>query len=50
MLAINLVAMFADHFKPRTVGQLNGHDLMVVKVKGPFTWHDTRTPMTFFSS
>jgi len=42
MHAINLaekLAMFSDHFKPRTVAQFNGHDLMVIKVKGPFTWH-----------
>ena len=42
MKAINLaakLATFSEHFKPRTVGQFNGHDLMVVKVKGPFVWH-----------
>ncbi|HEY0748118.1 MAG TPA: cupin domain-containing protein [Steroidobacteraceae bacterium] len=42
MQSINLaakLATFADHYQPRTVGQFNGHDLMVVKVKGPFTWH-----------
>ena len=40
--AINLaqkLATFADHWQPRTVGQFNGHDLMVVKVKGEFVWH-----------
>ena len=42
MKAINLaekLATFSEHYKPRTVGEFNGHDLMVVKVKGPFTWH-----------
>jgi mannose-6-phosphate isomerase-like protein (cupin superfamily) len=42
MEAINLaakLATFSEYFKPRTVGQFNGHDLMVVKVKGPFVWH-----------
>jgi mannose-6-phosphate isomerase-like protein (cupin superfamily) len=42
MKAINLAEkldLFAEHFQPRTVGQFNGHDLMVVKVKGPFVWH-----------
>jgi mannose-6-phosphate isomerase-like protein (cupin superfamily) len=51
MHAINLaekLAMFADHFKPRTVGQFNGHDLMVVKVKGPFTWHRHENTDDFF--
>lgn len=33
------LAMFAEHWKPRTIGQFNGDDLMVVKVKGEFTWH-----------
>lgn len=42
MQAINLaqkLAMFSEHWQPRTVGQFNGHDLMVVKVEGEFTWH-----------
>ena len=30
---------FAEHWQPRTVGQINGHDLMAVKVKGEFVWH-----------
>ena len=33
------LATFSDHYRPRTVGTFNGHDLMVVKLKGPFTWH-----------
>jgi mannose-6-phosphate isomerase-like protein (cupin superfamily) len=40
--AVNLaekLATFSDHWQPRTVGQFNGHDLMVVKVKGEFVWH-----------
>lgn len=40
--AINLaekLATFTDFWQPRTVGQFNGHDLMVVKVKGEFVWH-----------
>jgi mannose-6-phosphate isomerase-like protein (cupin superfamily) len=42
MKAINLaekLATFTETFQPRTVGQFNGHDLMVVKVQGPFVWH-----------
>lgn len=42
MQAVNLaekLALFNEHYKPRTVGEFNGHDLMVVKVKGPFHWH-----------
>jgi hypothetical protein len=40
MSAINLaakLATFSEHWQPRTVAQFNGHDLMVVKVKGEFT-------------
>lgn len=42
MAAINLaqkLSSFTEHWQPRVVGQFNGHDLMVVKVKGEFVWH-----------
>lgn len=51
MKAINLhesLSGFSDYFRPRTVGQFNGHDLMVVKVKGPFTWHKHDATDDFF--
>lgn len=51
MQAVNLaekLAKFSDHWKPRTVGQFNGHDLMVVKVKGEFVWHEHRDTDDFF--
>lgn len=31
--------MFTDHWSPKIVSQFNGHDVMVVKVKGEFVWH-----------
>lgn len=40
--AINLaakLATFSEHYRPRTVGTFNDHDLMVVKLLGPFKWH-----------
>ncbi len=40
--AVNLsdkLAQFDDHWSPRTVTEFNGHDIMVVKVKGEFNWH-----------
>ncbi len=49
--AINLaekLTQFDGYFQPRTVGQFNGHDLMVVKVKGPFTWHKHDDTDDFF--
>jgi mannose-6-phosphate isomerase-like protein (cupin superfamily) len=49
--AINLVeklATFTEYWQPRTVGQFNGHDLMVVKVKGEFVWHSHDDTDDFF--
>ena len=49
--AINLaekLATFAEHWQPITIGQFNGHDLMVVKVKGEFTWHRHEDTDDFF--
>lgn len=40
--AVNLdekLAQFDEHWSPRTVATFNGHDVMVVKVLGEFTWH-----------
>lgn len=51
MNAVNLaqkLATFADHWQPRTVGQFNGHDVMVVKVKGEFVWHKHDNTDDFF--
>ena len=51
MKAINLeqkLSTFNEHFKPRTVGEFNGHDLMVVKVKGEFVWHKHDDTDDFF--
>ena len=33
------LASFDEHWSPRTVARFNGHDIMVVKVKGEFVWH-----------
>ena len=49
--AINLaekLSTFEDHWQPRVVGQFNGHDLMVVKVKGEFVWHKHDDTDDFF--
>ena len=51
MNGVNLaqkLSTFSEHYRPRTVGQFNGHDLMVVKVKGPFTWHRHEDTDDFF--
>jgi len=33
------LSTFDEHWQPRTVATFNGHDIMVVKVKGEFVWH-----------
>ena len=42
------LATFSDHYQPRTIAQLNDHDVMVVKLKGPFTWHKHDETDDFF--
>lgn len=44
----NKLSKFTDHWQPRTVGEFNGHDLMVVKVKGAFQWHKHEETDDFF--
>jgi mannose-6-phosphate isomerase-like protein (cupin superfamily) len=49
--AVNLsdkLAQFDDHWSPRTVTEFNGHDVMVVKVHGEFTWHHHDDTDDFF--
>jgi mannose-6-phosphate isomerase-like protein (cupin superfamily) len=49
--AINLgdkLASFGEYWAPRIVGSFNGHDLMVVKVKGEFVWHEHPDTDDFF--
>jgi mannose-6-phosphate isomerase-like protein (cupin superfamily) len=39
---------FDDHWSPRIVSRFNGHDVMVVKVKGEFVWHSHPDTDDFF--
>jgi mannose-6-phosphate isomerase-like protein (cupin superfamily) len=51
MKSINLaekLSLFSEHFKPRTVGQFNGHDLRVAKAEGSFVWHKHEETDDFF--
>ena len=39
---INLLeklSLFTDHFQPRIVGDLNDHEIKIVKLQGDFVWH-----------
>lgn len=43
MQKINLLEkfkLFHEHWTPQIVGELNGQQLKVAKVKGEFVWHD----------
>ena len=42
------LASFDGYWQPRVVGGFNGHDLMVVKVKGEFVWHEHADTDDFF--
>jgi mannose-6-phosphate isomerase-like protein (cupin superfamily) len=49
--AINLenkLKLFSDHWSPKIVSQFNGHDVMVVKVRGEFVWHSHPDTDDFF--
>ena len=50
-MRVNLAAklrLFSEHWSPKIVGAFNGHDLMVVKVKGAFNWHSHPDTDDFF--
>jgi mannose-6-phosphate isomerase-like protein (cupin superfamily) len=51
MPAVNLeqkLSLFSDYFAPKIVADFNGHDVMVVKVKGEFVWHSHPDTDDFF--
>jgi len=51
MKSINLadkLSTFTEYWQPRVVGQFNGNDLMVAKVKGEFVWHKHDDTDDFF--
>jgi mannose-6-phosphate isomerase-like protein (cupin superfamily) len=40
--------LFSDHWNPRTIGELNGQHVKVVKFQGEFVWHDHAEEDEFF--
>ena len=41
--AINLeqkFSLFSEHWTPKILGELNGQQVKIAKVKGEFVWHD----------
>jgi mannose-6-phosphate isomerase-like protein (cupin superfamily) len=42
------LAAFSEYWSPRIVAGFNGHDVMVVKVRGEFVWHSHADTDDFF--
>jgi mannose-6-phosphate isomerase-like protein (cupin superfamily) len=42
------LSLFAEHWKPKIVGDLNGQHVKLVKFCGPFTWHHHETEDELF--
>lgn len=45
MEVINLhqkFSLFKDHWSPKVIGELNGQQIKIAKVKGEFVWHNHR--------
>jgi mannose-6-phosphate isomerase-like protein (cupin superfamily) len=42
------LALFNEHWSPKTVASLNDYKVMVVKVKGEFVWHKHDDTDDFF--
>ena len=45
---IEKLSAFSEHWSPKIVAQFNGHDVMVVKLKGEFVWHSHAETDDFF--
>lgn len=42
------LTQISEYWSPKVVSQFNGHDVMVVKVKGEFVWHSHEDTDDFF--
>jgi mannose-6-phosphate isomerase-like protein (cupin superfamily) len=42
------LGQFSQYWSPKIIGDYNGNDLMVVKVKGEFNWHSHPDTDDFF--
>jgi mannose-6-phosphate isomerase-like protein (cupin superfamily) len=42
------LSLFTEPWSPKVVASFNGHDVMVVKVKGRFVWHSHPDTDDFF--
>jgi mannose-6-phosphate isomerase-like protein (cupin superfamily) len=51
MGAINIqekLNLFSDHWSPKKVGELNGQQILLAKLKGEFIWHTHENEDEFF--
>jgi mannose-6-phosphate isomerase-like protein (cupin superfamily) len=51
MEKVNLTEKFAqfnEHWRPKVVGELNGQEVKLVKLKGAFVWHHHEVEDEFF--
>jgi mannose-6-phosphate isomerase-like protein (cupin superfamily) len=42
------LSLFSEHWKPRSIGTFNGHDLLLAKALGEFVWHKHDDTDDFF--
>jgi len=42
------LSLFSEYWQPKIIGSFNGHDLLVVKLKGEFVWHSHPDTDDFF--
>jgi len=51
MQAINIdqkFSLFNEHWSPKIIGQLNGQDVKLAKLKGEFIWHNHKNEDELF--
>ena len=44
----NKFNLFNDHWNPRIIGEMNGQDIKIAKVKGEFIWHNHKNEDELF--
>ncbi len=44
----NKFNLFNDHWNPKIIGEMNGQDIKIAKVKGEFIWHNHKNEDELF--
>jgi len=42
-------ALFSEHWRPKTIAELNGQEFKAAKIKGEFPWHHHEVDEMFFA-